>query len=272
MSDGLSYQFELTITSSGSAAGAQKDAGPNVQALDIEVTDRTGATRSAQRGALYTLKEIRLPQRFVLELNQSNRSAAELELKLCPTTPTALPDFEPMYATNDNVIAVQHALRDDEFDTQDDTCYVVRLTNQSSAYVVRDLLVRPVLQLPPEALLPVRGDGQELFSIVPDEQKIARLAPTDHCDVAFMLFTRGIKQGVYVVDLQIDYRLVYHEERSASTTRRLPIAVGVPSKRSGEVCPPTEPAPFSFDEIDPSIRRIPPKQQSVQPPNKGAAK
>jgi hypothetical protein len=166
-----------------------------------------------------------LPYRLLVD--RAADAPAQLEIALAPTAET----FDPN-VTGACVLDIESSIEDRAFGTWDDTKYTLQLTNRSTFYVVEDLHIEIASILDAEsgsttsiAKLP---DGNMSLAVTPVRQHIACIGPGDTKQLVFVAIARGQKPGLYVLQVQACYRLLYWDGRQALSTTMLGLPVQGP--------------------------------------------
>jgi hypothetical protein len=151
---------------------------------------------------------------------------AELPYQLAVDRTAGLPDhlilrlnepFDPQVTRDSNVLQVETSLSDHRFDTQDDTKYILHLTNKSRYYLAEDIHVGVTIDPAEQPRLP---DGNVSLTLMPCEQHLQCLDPGQTRDLVFIAVARGPRPGLYSVDVTLAYRLLYWDGRRARDSSR----------------------------------------------------
>jgi hypothetical protein len=125
--------------------------------------------------------------------------------------------FDPQVTRDSNVLHVETSLSDHRFETQDDTKYILHITNQSRYYLAEDIHVSVRLDPAEQPRLP---DDNVALTLTPGEQHIPCIDPGQTRDLVFVAVARGPKPDLYHVDVSLAYRIVYWDARRAHDTSR----------------------------------------------------
>lgn len=142
--------------------------------------------------------------------------------------------FDPENASDCRVLRVSTKMLDHQFETIDDTEYIVTVENASEYYLALNVKVQANLALTPvgDESSPgdthVTPDGDLLIELIPDEQYIECLKPKTSKPLHFRAISRGAKVGCYRVNVVLDYSIVYWDGRPATLRRTFLLPVGVP--------------------------------------------
>jgi hypothetical protein len=138
-------------------------------------------------------------------------------------------EFDPSSAADCRVLQVSTEMADHQLGTDDDTEYVVRVENASEYYLALNIRVR--VSLPPEVMAAdTTPDGTVLLELIPDEQYIECLPPRASKALRYRAIARGVEEGCYKIDVELDYSIVYWDGRPAAQRRTFLLPVGVPAK------------------------------------------
>ncbi len=166
--------------------------------------------------------------------------------------------FDPEVTRDSNVLHVGASLSDHRFGTQDDTKYILHLTNKSRYYLAEDIQVRARIATDELPRLP---DGNLALSLTPGEQHLPCIDPGQTRDLAFVAVARGPKPGLYTVEVELAYRLVYWDGRRARDASRHVLPVHGPGT-SFELPPTSAPARMPRQ---PTLPRSPDMSESPKP-------
>jgi len=125
--------------------------------------------------------------------------------------------FDPQVTRDSNVLHVEASLSDHRFDTQDDTKYILHITNKSRYYLAEDIHVSASLDPAEQPRLP---DDNVALTLTPGEQHLQCIDPGQTRDLVFVAVARGPKPALYHVDVTVAYRLLYWDGRRARDTSR----------------------------------------------------
>src|SRR6476619_38887 len=114
--------------------------------------------------------------------------------------------FDPQVTRDSNILHVETSLSDHRFETQDDTKYILHITNKARYYLAEDIHVSVALDPAEQPRLP---DENVALTLTPGEQHIPCIDPGQTQDLVFVAVARGPKPGLYHVDVTVAYRIVY---------------------------------------------------------------
>jgi hypothetical protein len=158
---------------------------------------------------------------YPLAIDQVQGSPQQLLVRLDrPDDP-----FDPEVTRDSNVLHVATSLSDHRFETQDDTRYILHITNQSRYYIAEDIHVSVRLDLSEQSKLSDEAaalidEDFATLSLTPGEQHIPCIDPGQTRDLVFVAVSRGPKPGLYHVDVTVAYRIVYWDGRGARDSSR----------------------------------------------------
>lgn len=250
-------EFKLTID--------QNPASPKLSVEDLSARGQPQVLATAIKLPLY------------LAIDHAADTHAELVVRLA----SAGKPFDPALTHDDNVLAVETELSDVRFDTQDDTRYIVHLTNRSQHYVADGIHVTvglarrsPIGQ--PERDPGTLPDGNVSLDIMPREQHIECIKPGAAKSLEFVAVARGTRAGLYLVDITLRYQLLYWDGREARATSQhiLPVQSREGCFEAPRVLPaarmPRQPSPprnttmsDSDDDLTPDSSE--PRQRTLEP-------
>lgn len=187
--------------------------------LDVENTtsDKSQAPQAVAKA---------LPIALRVEADPADADNRAVILAARPTTEENAPPFEPWRARGHEVLAVATRITDQALGTQDDTRYLVTIKNLSAHFAAVDICVGA--RVDPrcgEIATQVLPDGNRILEVRPATQEIRCLRPGDEDVLTFVINTRGPAPGVYPIQIDIRYRLVYWECRDMRSTSSHPLTV-----------------------------------------------
>ena len=158
------------------------------------------------------------------DLADADNRAVILAGKLA--TEDKAPAFEPWRARGHEVLAVATEITDQALGTQDDTRYLVTIKNLSGHFAAVDICVGA--RIDPRcgrvATEPL-PDGNMILEVRPTTQEIRCLRPGEEDVLTFMIYTRGPAPGVYPIQIDVRYRLVYWECRDMRSISSHPLTI-----------------------------------------------
>jgi hypothetical protein len=167
--------------------------------------------------------------------------------------PKPLP-FDPSLAGDDGVLSIDWQLSDQRLSTQDTTQLTVTLRNNASYYEAEALQTKLRILTPDGRDAGIRPDGSPLLALSPTVQTVARIAPKSEHVLEYFIATRGPQAGVYAIEVEVAYHLVYvYREvcRHTKAMARLPIRV-----HGGGTAPRTDSIHALPTSSDPHIERL----------------
>jgi hypothetical protein len=200
----VTYSFKLTI-----------DRNPRSPVITVEDLSTTGLPPAELQLPLGT----ELPYRLAVDHAASARGTLVVKVD---------EPFDPDVTRDSNVLHVEASLTDHRFDTRDDTKYVLHVSNRSRYYLAEDIQVRVRIDDPTAEL--VLDDGNLALSLMPCEQHIQCIDPGQTRDLTFIAIARSPKPGLYTVEVNLAYRIVYWDGRRAHDTTRHLLPVHSPGR------------------------------------------
>lgn len=195
------YSFKLTIDRDGRS--------PVITVEDLSKQGQPPARLELAPDAM-------LPYQLAIDQAASSRNQLLVRLN---------EPFDPQVTRDSNVLHVETSLSDHRFETQDDTKYILHITNQSRYYIAEDIHVGVRLDSSEQSRLPegtaaLIDDNFATLSLTPGEQHIPCIDPGQTRDLVFVAVARGPKPGLYHVDVTVAYRFIYWDGRHARDTSR----------------------------------------------------
>jgi hypothetical protein len=165
-----------------------------------------------------------LELRVEADPTDADNRALILAPKLAPED--TAPPFEPWRARGREVLAVATRITDQALGTQDDTRYLVTLKNVSGHFAAVDICVgaRVDPRCGDIATKPL-PDGNLILEVRPAAQELRCLRPGDEDVLTFVINTRGPAPGVYPIQIDVRYRLVYWERRDMRSISSHPLTI-----------------------------------------------